>query len=309
MHGGGGGGGKAMGRRRMRGGVWRKYWKTWRIHMGVSNEEEMEVSGEEGEVFARFDVGRVVRTGVPEAVFCPSKTPEQIARIMCDAVGDGGAYAALATRMSEDVALCVQESVPEMIYHSQCGMGVLWREERSASSDAASSSSSSSSSSSAYVPCASLVPTEQRVHGRVAIVSAGTADQRIASEACCTAEVFGVEHVLQVCDVGVAGLHRLMRCIDSIRECDVVLVVAGMDGCLPSVVAGLVDAPVIAVPTSVGYGVGGNGIAALLTSLSSCAPGVSVVNVDNGFGAATVAIKILRRARTMAQRQTHASDH
>ena len=134
-------------------------------------------------------------------------------------------------------------------------------------------------------------------------MSAGTADQRLASEACCTAEVFGVERVRQINDVGVAGLHRLMRVIESIRVCDVVLVVAGMDGCLPSVVAGLVDAPVIAVPTSVGYGMSGNGIAAMLTSLSSCAPGVSVVNVDNGFGAATVAVKMLRRATAIAKRE------
>ena len=240
---------------------------------------------------------------MPEAVFCPSKTPAQIAAIMESIVSppaDGaapdaaGAYAALATGMDPEQALEVGRRLPQMRYHELCGTAVLWRDELPLGAAAAAGARGADGRT--YVPSRAYIPPAHRIPGALAVVSAGTADQRAAHEALCTAEVFGITDVRSYNDVGVAGLHRLLRVIDPIRECDVVVVVAGMDGCLPSVVAGLVDAPVVAVPTSVGYGVNLHGLSSLLTSLNSCAPGVSVVNVDNGFGAATVAIKMLRRA-------------
>lgn len=275
--------------------------------------EELRLGGDaEREMFARIDTSRMQRTGVPEAVFCPSKTPTQIATIMRSIVnpeggrragreddGAGGArYAALATRMEPAVAAEIARHLPQMRYHHACNVGVLWRDELQLTEDAVGRESAGYT----YVPSREYIPPPYRIPGKLAVVSAGTADQCAAHEAICTAEVFGITEVRNFNDVGVAGLHRLMRVIDSIRECDVVVVVAGMDGCLPSVVAGLIDAPVVAVPTSVGYGVNLHGLSSLLTSLNSCAPGVSVVNVDNGFGAATVAIKMLRRAAEMHRR-------
>jgi NCAIR mutase (PurE)-related protein len=130
-------------------------------------------------------------------------------------------------------------------------------------------------------------------HGTIAIVGAGTSDLPVVEEAAVTAEMICVE-VVRVLDVGVAGVHRLLARVDAIRACDAVIVVAGMEGALPSVVAGLVDRPLVAVPTSIGYGVGAGGLVALGTMLSSCAPGVSVVNIDNGFGAAVVAARFAR---------------
>jgi len=129
--------------------------------------------------------------------------------------------------------------------------------------------------------------------GSIAVLSAGTADHKVAEEVAVVAELCNT-HVHRVYDVGVAGIHRLFRSLSTIRGVQVVVCVAGMDGALPTVVAGLVQAPVIAVPTSVGYGIGKDGIAPLLTMLNGCAPGLAVVNIDNGFGAATMAIKILK---------------
>nr|HPQ81886.1 nickel pincer cofactor biosynthesis protein LarB [bacterium] len=129
--------------------------------------------------------------------------------------------------------------------------------------------------------------------GRVAVVCAGTADLPVAWEARRTAEFFGIE-VECISDVGVAGLHRLIREVDKIRSCDAVIAVAGMEGALPSVIGGLIPSPIIAVPTSVGYGSSFGGIAALLAMLNSCSEGISVVNIDNGFGAACVALRIIR---------------
>jgi NCAIR mutase (PurE)-related protein len=131
--------------------------------------------------------------------------------------------------------------------------------------------------------------------GSVAVVCAGTSDIAVAEEAAVTAETLGAS-VLRIRDVGVAGLHRLNSRIDDLRGTDVLIAVAGMEGALPSVVAGLVRAPVVAVPTSVGYGAAFGGLAPLLAMLNACAPGVAVVNIDNGFGAAMVAVRILRRA-------------
>ena len=135
--------------------------------------------------------------------------------------------------------------------------------------------------------------SKAEVVGRIAVLSAGTADHKIAEEVAVVAELCNAQ-VERVYDVGVAGIHRLFRSLHTIREVQVVVCVAGMDGALPTVVAGLVPSPVIAVPTSVGYGIGKDGIAPLLTMLNGCAPGMAVVNIDNGFGAATMAVKILK---------------
>ena len=132
------------------------------------------------------------------------------------------------------------------------------------------------------------------IHGKIAVLCAGTSDYAIAEEAAILLELSGVNEVIRLYDVGVAGLHRLLSNLDKVVDADVCIVCAGMDGALPSVVAGLLKAPVVAVPTSVGYGAAFGGVSALLTMLNSCAPGLSVVNIDNGFGAAVMAFKILK---------------
>jgi NCAIR mutase (PurE)-related protein len=141
-----------------------------------------------------------------------------------------------------------------------------------------------------------VLPGAEKVRGTVAVVCAGTSDLPVAEEAAITAEALGAA-VTRVHDVGVAGLHRLLGHLQALRQADVVIAVAGMEGALPAVVAGLVPAPVVAVPTSVGYGAAFGGLAALLAMLNACAPGVGVVNIDNGFGAGVLAVRILRRGR------------
>ena len=264
-----------------------------------------------GHSFARLDISRTKRTGVPEAVFCPGKTPAQVALLLKQIVSsdselDPGSYAAVATRMESKMAEHVCKEIPALRYYPNCNIAVLWRIDMQNFSDNQASpftksspmkcTTRSSDNEFSFVPGDGYVSCSLSIGGSIGIISAGTADQKVALEAKCIAEVYGVRDVGWYCDVGVAGLHRLIRELDSIRRHDVVVVVAGMDGALPSVLAGLIDAPIIAVPTSVGYGANLGGISALLTSLNSCAPGVSVVNIDNGFGAATCAIKILRRA-------------
>ncbi len=135
--------------------------------------------------------------------------------------------------------------------------------------------------------------TPQQISGRLAVVAAGTADVPVAEEACRTAQFAGLE-AIRYYDVGVAGLQRLLSCVEEIREADVAVVVAGMEGALPSVVGGLIESPIVAVPTSVGYGANFKGVAALLGMLNSCSEGITVVNIDNGFGAACAALRILR---------------
>ncbi len=148
--------------------------------------------------------------------------------------------------------------------------------------------------------CLTVTRSELPAHGEVAVVSAGTADLPVADEAAVTLEVAG-NHVTRHTDVGVAGIHRLMARIEAIRRANAVVVVAGMEGALPSVVAGLVDKPVIAVPTSVGYGASFAGLSALLTMLNSCAAGIAVVNIDNGFGAGYLASQINRQTAQSTQ--------
>ena len=211
--------------------------------------------------FAKIDHHRALRRGFPETVFGEGKTPEQIVAIVERIAGRG--QRVLVTRTDADVHARVLAVRPEARYH-----------------DAA--------------HCITVETTPApTLAGRVAVAAAGTSDLPVAEEAAVTAAFHGAE-VDRVYDVGVAGLHRLLDRAETLREADVVVVVAGMEGALPSVVAGLVDTPVVAVPTSVGYGASFNGLAALLAMLNSCASGVGVVNIDNGFGAAHLACLILR---------------
>jgi NCAIR mutase (PurE)-related protein len=213
--------------------------------------------------FARIDHHRGLRRGQPEVIFCPGKQPEQVAAIATRLAAQNPVV--LATRADEPTFQAVQACCPNATYDP---VGRLVRiGER---------------------PLGSVAHA-----GTVALLAAGTSDLPVAEEAAGTLEAYG-HHVVRVYDVGVAGLHRLLGNLDKLRQADVVIVTAGMDGALPSVVGGLVEQPVIAVPTSVGYGASFGGLAALLTMLNSCAAGVAVVNIDNGFGAARAADSILR---------------
>ena len=213
--------------------------------------------------FARLDFSRKERTGFGETVFGAGKTPEQLADIF-------SAFAekrlpVLATRVTKEQADTVAATGLNVRYD---GAGRLL-----------------------------VLPGKTgRLPGRVAVLTGGTADIPVAEECAGTIEFFGGK-VDRFFDVGVAGLHRLLGVIEDVRKADVVIAVAGMEGALPSVVSGLVASPVVAVPTSVGYGAGAGGVAAALAMLNSCAEGVSVVNIDNGFGAAVVACRMLRRMK------------
>lgn len=213
--------------------------------------------------FACLDHHRCLRTGIPEVVFGENKTAEQICRIFAGMLARPGTV--MATRVSSAKAIEVCRSFPEAVYHDEARILV-------ARGSAA---------------------TELDKHPLIVVVSAGTSDGPVAEEAKVTAECLG-NRVEAVHDVGVAGIHRLYSRLEMLSRAAVLIVVAGMEGALPSVVAGLVDTPVIGVPTSVGYGTGLGGIAALLGMLNSCAPGMAVVNIDNGFGAACMASLIVR---------------
>jgi NCAIR mutase (PurE)-related protein len=214
--------------------------------------------------FAKVDHHRALRRGFPEAVFGAGKTPEQIAAIV-DAIAARGQNV-LVTRTVAEVHRRIATSHPSARFHEAAR-------------------------------CLTLETRETTpLPGRVAVLCAGTSDVPVAEEAAVTAGFFGAS-LERLFDVGVAGLHRLLDRTATLREADVVIVVAGMEGALPSVVGGLVDAPVIAVPTSVGYGASFSGLAALLAMLNSCASGVAVVNIDNGFGAGYLASLMLHRLR------------
>jgi hypothetical protein len=208
---------------------------------------------------ARIDHHRSLRTGLPEVIYAQGKSPEQTAEIFARMAASGTDV--LATRADAATATRVLESTPAAQYHPQ-GRAITLRQ------------------SPAGEP-----------KGRIAILSAGTSDQPVAEEAAITAELFNAG-VTRLYDVGVAGLHRLLSVRDELIQADAVIVCAGMEGALPSVVGGLVGVPVIAVPTSVGYGASFQGAAALLGMLNSCSPNVTVVNIDNGFGAAYTAVLI-----------------
>jgi pyridinium-3,5-biscarboxylic acid mononucleotide synthase len=206
--------------------------------------------------FAKIDIDRLARRGFPEAVFCEGKTPEHLAQILAALVDRNGI--ALATRAGPKHFEKVIEILPDARFEP---IGRCIVVERKALA---------------------------RLPGRVAVVSAGTTDRPVVEEARVTLELFG-NSVEVIHDVGVAGIHRTFAALERLEKCSVVIVIAGMEGALPTVIAGLVKAPVIAVPTSVGYGASFGGIAALLSMLNSCASGVTVVNIDNGFGAAYAA--------------------
>ena len=213
--------------------------------------------------FACLDHHRSLRTGLPEVIYGEGKSSEQIGAIFEKMAVHG--RMAMATRVDAEKARRVLLAQPTLVYHEQARM----------------------------VTSGDPEGVETRGRGVIGVLSAGTSDIPVAEEALVTARCLGnqVEHIY---DVGVAGIHRLLAHRELLQSLSVLIVVAGMEGALPSVVGGLVDKPLIAVPTSVGYGTGFGGIAALLGMLNSCAPGISVVNIDNGFGAACAADAINR---------------
>ena len=206
--------------------------------------------------FARLDSHRALRKGFPEVIFCPGKTTEQIVTITKRILERDGRV--LAARAEPQVAEAVEKVVPDMTYHPAARMIVVGE------------------------------PAPESGRGTVLVVSAGTADIPVADEAVVTAGTLGSK-VERLYDVGVAGIHRLFDKREQLFAANVLVVVAGMEGALAGVVAGLVDRPVVAVPTSIGYGASFHGLSALLTMLNSCSPGVAVVNIDNGFGAGYLA--------------------
>ena len=214
--------------------------------------------------FATIDHHRALRQGFPEIIYGAGKTPEQICEIAQRIVSRGDGV--LITRIQPEAAHALGGAIPDVELNAVART--------------------------AYVPGSEPAP---RGAGTVAVVTAGTSDLPVAEEASVTLAALG-NCVARITDVGVAGIHRVLARRDEIMSASVVIVVAGMDGALPSVVGGLVRAPVIAVPTSVGYGASFQGLAALLTMLNSCAAGVTVVNIDNGFGAAVAASRITHSA-------------
>lgn len=237
------------------------------VHKGeVAPQQAAAQLGMESDLgFAVLDHHRGRRTGLGEVAYGEGKSVEQLTAILGRLVEREGR--ALATRVSPEKAAAVQQALPAAIYEATPRL--LW--------------------------CAAEGNPgfpEQRA-GKVCVVSAGTSDLPVAEEAARCAEWFGLD-VSRAWDIGVAGLHRLLSRLDVVRDADVIVAVAGMEGALPSVIAGLTRAPVVAVPTSVGYGANLGGLTALLAIVNSCAAGVCAVNIDNGFGAAQVAHRILR---------------
>jgi hypothetical protein len=210
--------------------------------------------------YANLDLSRAARRGYPEAVYCEGKTPEQVAGIAA-AVREEADVVTLFTRARPEHAEAVRSELPDAAYDEQARL-LVWPPDPPATSG-----------------------------GLVVVAAAGTSDLPVAREALLTAQYLGRPTELVV-DVGVAGLHRILQRLDVLRRARVVVVAAGMDGALPSVVAGLVSAPVVALPTSVGYGAAFSGLAPLLAMLNACAPGVGVVNIDNGYGAGHLAAQI-----------------
>jgi NCAIR mutase (PurE)-related protein len=202
--------------------------------------------------FARIDHHREMRTGYPEIIYCAGKSIGQVAEIF--RIMSGKENNVIGTRANEDMFTAVKQLVPSAVYYPEARIISVQKKK--------------------------LVYPESRI----AVITAGTSDIPVAEEAAVTAELLG-NKVLRIFDAGVAGIHRLVDKLHEIRSCRVIIVIAGMEGALASVVGGLVDKPVIAVPTSVGYGANFAGISALLAMLTSCSTGVTVVNIDNGFGA------------------------
>lgn len=209
--------------------------------------------------FAKVDHHRSIRNGYPEVIYCQGKTVDQIKVIIRKLMEKNNNI--MATRASKEVFEGIKEITEDAVYHEMARIVVVKRRE---------------------------VPKSEKV---IAVITAGTSDIPVAEEAAVTAETMG-NGVDRLYDVGVAGIHRLFANVDALMRANVLVVVAGMEGALASVVGGLVDKPVIAVPTSVGYGANFGGLAALLTMLNSCASGIGVVNIDNGFGAGYLASMI-----------------
>ncbi len=218
--------------------------------------------------FARIDHHRALRCGFPEVVYAPGKKPAQVVAVAAEILARSPRL--LVTRIDRDQAGALRESIPDVVLTDRARTAHVVRDE------------------------------DRDETGRVVVVSAGTADEPVAEEARVTATVMGAT-VDALYDCGVAGLHRLLSVVPDLRRADAVVVAAGMEGALPSVVGGLVDAPVFAVPTSVGYGASFEGVAPLLTMLNSCAAGVAVVNIDNGFGAGYLAALVARRTGARAE--------
>ena len=215
--------------------------------------------------FAKVDYHRKKRQGYPEIIYGEGKSAEQIIAIISSLQANHDDI--LCTRISQEKASAIQAVIPDLQYNALARL--LYKKEEAS--------------------------TQQQLHGYVTVIAAGTSDLAIAEEAALTAEVLG-SNVRRIYDVGVAGIHRLLHHAEEIQGAVVSVVVAGMEGALPSVVGGLVSHPVIAVPTSVGYGANFQGLSALLTMLNSCASGISVVNIDNGFGGGYNAALIHRLA-------------
>jgi pyridinium-3,5-biscarboxylic acid mononucleotide synthase len=208
--------------------------------------------------FANIDSHRNLRNGNSEVIYCPGKSLEQIVLIFKSLAEKS--QNVMASRANSRIFREIKAQIPETEYFKTAKTVALWRDKKT-------------------------------THGIVGIITAGTADLAVAEEACVTAEIMGSK-TLKICDVGVAGIHRLFDKKPLIDQCRVLIVIAGMEGALASVVGGLVDKPIIAVPTSVGYGANFQGIAPLLSMLNSCASGIGVVNIDNGFGAGVLAHRI-----------------
>lgn len=245
-------------------------WQVQRGELSVSAAKE-KLATYENLGFAKVDHHRKNRQGFPEVIYGEGKTKEQILSII-DAIRLKG-NDVLVTRISKQKADYILQEHPEFIYNETAQI-LFWNENTNC---------------------------EKPNQGYIAIVCAGTSDLKVAEEAAVTAEALGSE-VRRFYDVGVAGIHRLFDNIEQIQQATVSVVVAGMEGALPSVVGGLVSHPVIAVPTSVGYGANFKGLSALLTMLNSCASGISVVNIDNGFGAAYNAVLIDNLAKRGAKK-------
>ena len=243
--------------------------KSGSISPHAAAEQLSQISVEDAG-FAKIDHHRSLRIGMPEVIYAAGKTPEQVAEIFFRMARGGESV--LATRASDEAWSAVQRVAPEAEYHPLARIIGL--------------------KGSAVLPRAR----------EICVVSAGTSDMAVAEEAALTAEYMGIV-VKRVYDVGVAGLHRILAQQSVLRRASAVIVCAGMEGALPSVVGGLVGVPVIAVPTSVGYGAAFGGVAALLGMLNSCSPNVTVVNIDNGFGAAYVATMIARSAAASEERK------
>ncbi len=217
--------------------------------------------------YARIDHHRALRKGFPEAVYCEGKTPAQVVEIMSRLAARHSPV--MASRASPETFDAVRAAIPAARYFETARLILVENQPR---------------------------PSLNTHEPYILVASAGTADVPVAEEAAVTAEILG-SRVERLYDVGVAGLHRLLDARKKLESANVIIAVAGMDGVLPAVVAGLVECPVVAVPTSIGYGTGWGGAAAIMTMLNSCAPGVAVVNIDNGYGAGCFAHAVNQRNR------------